>query len=84
MPIKDIVTKYVTHALKNKKIKNDAFDYEPHHREGDSGSGHIQKKKEVSGKVEAEYFKVTTMDLGVLTRDIGNHIFKFSIDHMLT
>lgn len=27
---------------------------------------------------------VTTTDLGVLTRDTGNHIFKFSANHILS
>ena len=41
-------------------------------------------QKEGLGEVKAKDFKATTMDLGVLTRDTGNHIFKFLADHMLS
>lgn len=83
MPVKDIVTKYFAHTPKSKKINNDA------HLAKDPIIGKVieevatYKKKEGSSEVEAKEFKITTMDLGVLTWDIDNHIFKFSSDHML-
>lgn len=41
------------------------------------------KQKEVFGEINAEDFNVTTMDLGAISRDTGNHFFNFSVDHML-
>lgn len=41
------------------------------------------KKKEDSREIDTEDFKVTTVELGAITRDTENH-FKFLVDHMLT
>ena len=42
------------------------------------------KQKDEYREIDAKGFKVTTMELGAITRDIGSHFFKFFVDHMLT
>lgn len=75
MHVKDIFTKYATFTPKNKKEKNDVDLTK------DPNTGKVieevasYRQKEGSCEVEVKDFKVTTMDLGVLTRDMNNHIF---------
>jgi hypothetical protein len=83
-PMKDIVTRYAARGSKAKKIKIDA------NLTKDPMTGKITvevamyKQKKESEDIDDEGFKVTSIDLGTITRNTGNNFFKFSTDHMLT
>lgn len=83
MPVKEIVTKYVACDPKNKKVKSDTRLIK------DPVIGKVTtevatyKKRDESREIDTKGFKVTTIELGSITMDMGNHFFKFSTDHML-
>jgi hypothetical protein len=83
-PVKDIVTRYTARGSKLKKMKTEA------HLILDPVTGRLTaelatyKQGGEAGEIEAEDFKVATVDLGTINRGTGNRIFKFSVDHMLT
>jgi hypothetical protein len=83
-PVKDIVTRYAARGSKAKKIKTDAnFIKDPVTGKVTAEVATYKKKKE-SGDINSEGLKVSSIDLGTITRDTGNNFFKFSADHMLT
>lgn len=83
MLVKDIVTKYVAHSSKSKKMKSDDRLIKHLVTKKVIAEVATYKQKDEYGEINPEGFKVTTIELGAITRDTGNHFLKFSMDHML-
>lgn len=83
-PVKVIATKYATRGSKSKKMKSDVRLIKDPITERVKKEVATYKQKDDSGEIDAKGFKVTTLELGAITRDTGNHFFKFFVDHMLT
>lgn len=84
IPIQDMVVKYMDKGPKQKKFKTTArLDVDEKIRRWVAEIASYKPKDE-NKEINAEDFEVTKVDLGNMSRDFDNHLFKVTAKKMLT